>query len=89
MPFAETRMDPETVIKTEESQKEKSNYCILMHICGIEAVAQMNLFAEQEKRYRDTNVQIKHMNTKQGKGRWDELGDWDWHIYITMYKTHN
>ena len=56
MPFAETRMDPETVIKTEESQKEKSNYCILMHICGIEAVAQMNLFAEQEKRYRDTNV---------------------------------
>jgi len=56
MPFAETRMDPETVIKTEESQKEKSNYCILMHICGIEEMAQMNLFAEQEKRYRDTDV---------------------------------
>ena len=19
-------------------------------------------------------------------GTWNELGDWDWHIYITMYK---
>ena len=20
------------------------------------------------------------------EGVWDELGDWDWHIYTTMYK---
>ena len=20
---------------------------------------------------------------------WDELGDWDWHIYTTMYKRDN
>ena len=27
------RMDPETVIQSEVSQKEKSKYCILMHTC--------------------------------------------------------
>ena len=24
--------------------------------------------------------------SKRGMGKWNELGDWDWHIYITMYK---
>ena len=33
--FVETWMDPETVIRTEVSQKEKNKYRILMHICGI------------------------------------------------------
>ena len=28
-------MDLETVIQIEVNQKEKSKYCILMHICGI------------------------------------------------------
>ena len=22
-------------------------------------------------------------------GEWDELGDWDWHIYTTKYKIDN
>ena len=35
VPFAETWMDPETVIQSEVSQKEKNKYCILMKICGI------------------------------------------------------
>ena len=26
---------------------------------------------------------------QRGKGKWDELGDWDWHIYPTMYKIGN
>lgn len=26
------------------------------------------------------------MDTK-GNGGWDELGNWDWHIYTVMYKT--
>ena len=34
MPFAEMRMDLETVIQSEVSQKEK-NKCVLMHVCGI------------------------------------------------------
>ena len=33
-PFAEMWMDPETVIQSEVSQKEKNKY-MLMHICGI------------------------------------------------------
>ena len=33
--FVETWMDLETVIQSEVSQKEKSKYRILTHICGI------------------------------------------------------
>ena len=31
------------------------------------------------------------MDTKGGRGGWDELGDWDWHICTidTMYKIGN
>ena len=32
--FVETWMDLETVIQSEVSQKEKSKYRILTHICG-------------------------------------------------------
>ena len=35
VPFAETWMDLETIIQDEVSQKEKTRYCISMHICGI------------------------------------------------------
>ena len=35
MPFAEMWMDLETVIQSEESQKEKSKYRIISLICGI------------------------------------------------------
>ena len=40
-------------------------------------------------RSKDTDVENKHMDTKGGIGAWDELGDWDRHIYTTMYKTDN
>ena len=33
--FVETWMDLESVIQSEVSQKEKSKYCIITHICGI------------------------------------------------------
>ena len=33
--FVETKMDPESVIQSEVSQKEKNKYRILTHICGI------------------------------------------------------
>ena len=35
LPFADTWMDPETVLQSEVSQREKNKYCILMRICGI------------------------------------------------------
>ena len=31
----------------------------------------------QQSRNRDTDVKKKLMDTKEGKGRWDELGGWD------------
>ena len=34
--FVEIWIDLETVIQSEVSQKEKNEYHILMHICGIE-----------------------------------------------------
>ena len=37
-------------------------------------MVQRNLFAKQKYRH---NVENKPMDTKGGKGRWDELGDWD------------
>ena len=33
--FVEMWMDLESVIQSEVSQKEKNNYCILTHVCGI------------------------------------------------------
>ena len=33
--FVETWIDLENVIQNEISQKEKTIYCTLMHICGI------------------------------------------------------
>ena len=35
---------------------------------------QMNLSAS---RNRDTDIENKRMDTKGGKGGWDELGEWD------------
>ena len=32
---------------------------------------------------------VKNIRIPWGEGRWDELGDWDGHIYITMYKIDN
>ena len=41
-------------------------------------------------RNRDTDVENKHMDTKEGKrGEGYELRDWDWHIYTNMYKIDN
>ena len=34
MSFVETQMDLETVIQSEESQKEKNKYHILVYACG-------------------------------------------------------
>ena len=44
-----------------------------------------------QSKNRDTEVKNKRMNTYQGRNRggWDELGDWDGHIYTTVYKIDN
>ena len=45
-------------------------------------MTQINLFAKQKHRHRCRKQMY-------GSGKWDDLGDWDWHIYTTMYKTSN
>ena len=76
--------EPRGCHKNEVSQEEKNKYHILMHICRIYSV-QMNLFTKQK------HVENKHMDIKVGKGGWDGLRDWDWHIYTidAMYKIEN
>ena len=36
VPFAETQMDLDSIIQSEESQKEENKYCILKNICKIQ-----------------------------------------------------
>ena len=36
-------------------------------------------------RNRDRDVENGRVDTGQGEGRWDELRDWDWHVYTSMY----
>ena len=40
-----------------------------------------------QNRNRVTDVKNKLMVTKGERG--DKLGDWDWHIHTTVYKTDN
>ena len=81
-------MDLETVIRNEVSQKGENKCRILTHICGI----WKNWYRRSylESRNRNTDVENKCMDTKVERG-WDELGDWDWNIYIidTMYAIDN
>ena len=46
--FVKTWMDLETVIQSEVSQKEKNQYRILMHICGITGIDDLIYKAEIE-----------------------------------------
>ena len=67
----ETRMDLETVIQSEVSQKKKNKYHILMHMCGIlkNGIDYLICKAEVETQMSSTDTE--------GKGGWDELGNWD------------
>ena len=38
---------------------------------------------------RDTDIEDNHIDTGGGMGGWDELGDWDGHKHITVYKIDN
>ena len=63
--FAEMWMHLETVIQTP---------CINTSMWNLEKMVQMILFAKQK---RDTGTESKRLETKRGRGGWDELGDWN------------
>ena len=75
VPFAETWIDPETVIQSEVSQKEKNKHRIISLICGIQKNGTDELIgkAEIESQMQRTNLWLP----RRGRGEWDELGDWD------------
>ena len=45
-------MNLEPIIKSEVSQKEKNKYCVLMYIYETKKMVRVNLFAEQQWRFR-------------------------------------
>ena len=73
MPFAKTWMDLAIIIQSEVSQKEKNNYYILTHTCGIQKNGTDELICQTEI---ETEVKNKHLDTW-GEAGAVELGDWD------------
>ena len=61
MPFAEMWIDPETVIQSEVSKKEKSKYHLYVES---RKMVQMNLFAKQKQ------TQIQRTNYGYQSGKW-------------------
>ena len=53
--------------------KEKNKYHILMHMCGIQKNGIDKSICKAEI---ETDVQNEQMDTKGGRGWWEELEDW-------------
>ena len=53
------------ITQREVSQKEKDNYCLLMHINGIQKIVLMILHAGQQRRHRKNRL----LDSVGGKGR--------------------
>ena len=69
-----------------KSEREKQISYIIAYMWNLE---KWHRWTYLQSRNRDTDVENKRMDTKGGREGWDELGDGDWHIYTTMYKTDN
>ena len=69
-----------------KSEREKQISYINAYMWNLE---EWYRWTSLQGRNRDTDVENKHRDTKRGKERWDELGDWGWHIYKNMYKIDN
>ena len=78
MEFVETWMELETVICSEESQKEKNKYCILFHIHRILKKWHRCFYLKISN--RNTNVENNHMDIKVGR-----RGGMNWEIKINIY----
>ena len=52
LPFAATSMDPENIMLSEISQTEEDKYCMILLICRILKIIQMNVYVKQKQTYR-------------------------------------
>ena len=76
MPPAATWIDPEMIILSEISQKEKDKHHMISVICGIENTTQMNLFTKQKQTHRHRKRTYGYQRGKVGVGM-DKSGVWD------------
>ena len=70
VPFVEMWMDPETVIQSEVSQKEKNKYCMLTHICRIQKNGTNELICRAR-----IEAKNRHVSVRRGAEMWDEFGN--------------
>ena len=57
-----------------------------MHIYGFQENGINDLICKAEM---ETQIQRTNVWGSREDGEWDDLGDWDEHIYTTMYKIGN
>ena len=67
-------MQPEPIIQSEVSQKEKHQYSILTHICmEFRKMVMITLYVRQQKRHRCLEQSFGLCGRG---GGWDDLGEW-------------
>ena len=75
-------MNPEPIIQSEESQKEKKKYCVLNHVnMDSRKMVLMNLSAGQPWRRRHREQNYAHSGGRRGS---DELREEHWDMYVTL-----
>ena len=77
--FVETWMDLETVIQSEVSQKEKKKSYINTYMWNLENWFRLT---HLQDRNRDTDVENKHMDTREGNGGGVTMGQ-----FVTISKS--
>ena len=73
-------------IEQSKSEREKQISYINSYMWNLEKWYRLTYL---QSRKRDSEIENKCMDTKEGMRGWGELGDWDWHIYTRMYKIDN
>ena len=69
-----------------KSEGEKQISYINMYMWNVEIWYRWSYV---RSRNRDIDVENKHMDTKGERTGWDELRDWDWYTYTTIYTIDN
>ena len=84
IPFAATWMQPEIIILSEVSQKEKDKYRMISLICGIYNMTQMNLSTKQKQTHghREQTCSCQGGGAGEGEGWNGSFGLVDANYYI-------
>ena len=74
-----------------KSEREKQISYINAYMWNLEKWYRWTGLQGRNKRHECREQMYGHQGVKAGGGVrwWNELGDWDWHIYTNMYKIDN